>query len=37
MQHRGLYSIQLPVWEKNLKESGYMHVYNCFTLLYSRN
>ena len=25
-----------PIWEKNLKKSGYMYMYNWFTLLYSR-
>ena len=32
-----LLSTQWPIWEKNLKKSGYMYMYNWFTLLYSRN
>ena len=47
LNHYGLYSSDLkqmellrnslPVWEKNLKKSGYVYMYNRFTLLYCRN
>ena len=31
------FHFQWPIWEKNLKKSGYIYVYNWFSLLYMLN